>query len=67
MRGIHFVTDAKCKRTAVQINLEQWGAVWEDIYDVLISESRKGEPTVPWSRLKREMGRAARVRKKVPH
>ncbi|HEX7343788.1 MAG TPA: hypothetical protein VF398_05955 [bacterium] len=65
MKGIHFVTDPKGKRTAVQINLEDWGDIWEDIYDVLISESRKGEPRVPWSVLKREMGSETRGRKKV--
>ena len=37
------------------IDLEEWGELWEDFYDVLTSESRKDEPTVPWSDLKEEM------------
>ena len=43
------------KKKAVLIDLEEWGELWEDFYDVLTSESRKDEPTVPWSDLKEEM------------
>jgi len=57
MKGIQFVTDETGKRTAVLISLEEWGEVWEDIYDALVSESRKDEPTVPWEELKAEMER----------
>lgn len=28
------------------ISLEEWGELWEDFYDVLVSEARKGEPVV---------------------
>ncbi len=57
MKGIHFVTDDQGKRTAVQIDLDEWGEIWEDIYDILVSESRKEEPTVAWEDLKSEMDR----------
>ena len=36
------------------LSLEEWGELWEDIYDVLVSESRKDEPTVDWEELKAE-------------
>jgi hypothetical protein len=55
MRGIKFVVDDVGKKKAVLIDLEEWGDLWEDFYDVLTSESRKDEPTVPWSDLKEEM------------
>ena len=55
MKGIQFVVDDTDKRTAVIINLEEWGELWEDIYDILVSESRRGEPTLPWEELKAEM------------
>jgi hypothetical protein len=55
MRGIKFVVDDLGKKKAVLIDLEEWGELWEDFYDVLTSESRKDEPTVPWSDLKEEM------------
>lgn len=37
------------------LSLEQWGELWEDIYDVLVSEARKDEPTVSWEELKAEL------------
>lgn len=55
MKGIQFVTDDTGKRTAVLISLAEWGEIWEDIYDIIVSESRKEEPTVLWEELKAEM------------
>ncbi|MFN3476373.1 MAG: hypothetical protein ACK4Z6_02295 [Candidatus Methylomirabilales bacterium] len=60
MKGIQFVVDDTGKKRAVLIDLSEWGELWEDIYDVLISQSRKDEPTVPWEELKAEMEREER-------
>jgi hypothetical protein len=57
MKGIQFVIDATGKKKAVLIDLSEWGELWEDIYDVLVSQSRKDEPKVDWEELKAEMGR----------
>lgn len=53
-KGIQFLVDESGQRTAVVLSLEEWGELWEDIYDVLVSESRKDEPTVDWEELKAE-------------
>jgi hypothetical protein len=55
MKGIQFVIDDSGKKRAVLIDLAEVGELWEDIYDVLVSQSRREEPTVPWEELKREM------------
>jgi len=60
MKGVEFVVDDSGKKKAVLLDLEQWGELWEDFYDVLVSESRKNEPTIPWGELKAEMKRGAR-------
>ncbi len=39
---------------AVLVDLKQWGEDWEDFYDILVSESRKGESTISWNELKAE-------------
>jgi len=52
MKGIRFVVDDSGKKKAVLIDLEEVGELWEDIYDVLVSQSRRNEPTVPWEELK---------------
>ena len=59
IEGVQFVVDAAGKKTAVIINLEKWGELWEDIYDILVSESRRGESTVPWEALRAEMVKEA--------
>ena len=55
MKGIQFVVDDTGKKKAVLIDLSEWGELWEDIYDVLVSQARKSEPTVDWEDLKAEM------------
>lgn len=42
--GIQFVTDASGKRKAVVLDLERYGELWEDIYDILIAREREDEP-----------------------
>ena len=55
LRGVRYLVDEAGKRTAVVIELEEWGEIWEDLYDVLVSESRKDESTVPWETLKAKL------------
>ena len=46
-KGIHFLVDEHGKAKSVLIDLEEWGELWEDIYDGMIIEARQDEPTVP--------------------
>lgn len=55
LKGVQYLVDSTGKRTAVVISLEEWGELWEDFYDVLVSEARKNEPLVEWESLKAEM------------
>ena len=55
IRGIQFVTDAQGKRVAVQLDLNEWGELWEDIYDNIVADSRKGEPTIPLDKFEAEL------------
>jgi hypothetical protein len=45
--GIHFVVDGKGRKVAVLIDLKKHGAIWEDFWDGLITESRRKEKSVP--------------------
>jgi hypothetical protein len=65
VKAFTWLIDGQGKSKAVLIDLEQWGEAWEDIYDVLVSRSRKDEPTVTWEELKAELpGQKAAVRLK---
>ena len=55
LKGVQYLVDESGQRTAVVLSLEEWGELWEDIHDVLVSESRKNEPTVSWEELKAEL------------
>ena len=62
MTGIQFVTDEKGRKVAVQIDLKKYGAIWEDFWDGLVSESRRSEKGIPYeeyrtNRLKRSRPR----------
>ena len=46
MTGIQFITDDKGHRTAAVIDLKKHIALWEDIQDVLVSQSRQREKSV---------------------
>jgi hypothetical protein len=55
MKGVQFVVDVTGKKKAVLIDLEAWGELWEDIYDMMVSYTRKDEPAIPWDELKAEL------------
>ena len=44
LKGVRFVTDTEGHRVAVVLDLNEWGELWEDIYDNLIADLRAGEP-----------------------
>jgi len=48
MTGIQFVTDQKGRKVAVQIDLKKHGAIWEDFWEGLVSESRRKEKGIPY-------------------
>jgi hypothetical protein len=62
MTGIQFVTNAKGRKVAVQINLKRYGAVLEDFWDGLISESRRNEKGIPLETIKTDLVKRGRLR-----
>jgi hypothetical protein len=62
MTGIQFVTDAKGRKVAVQINLKRYGAMLEDFWDGLISESRRKEKGIPLEKVKADLIKRGRLR-----
>jgi hypothetical protein len=56
MKGVQFVVDDRGRKKAVLIDLKEWGELWEDFYDVMVSKARENEPTVSWEDMKKEIG-----------
>ena len=62
MTGIQFVTDDKGRKVAVQIDLKKYGALLEDFWDGLISQSRRHEKGIPLEKIKADLIRSGRMR-----
>ena len=45
MKGIKFILDKNNEKVAVQIDLKIFGELWEGIYDTVLVELTKNEPT----------------------
>jgi hypothetical protein len=61
MTGIQFVTDEQARKVGVLIDLEKHGAIWEDFWDGLVSESRRKQKGIPY-----EQYRATRLKRVRP-
>jgi hypothetical protein len=62
MTGIQFLTDDKGKRTAAVIDLKKHKELWEDIEDVLVSQSRRHEKRIPFEKVKADLIRSGKLR-----
>lgn len=45
VKGVQFVTDSDGRKVAVLLDLEEWGELWEDIYDGMLAQERADEPS----------------------
>jgi len=55
MKGINFVINEQGEKKAVLIDLDEWGDLWEDFSDILVSRNREDEAEVSWDELKAEL------------
>lgn len=61
MKGIQFVTDEQGQKTAVLIDLKEYGELWEDFYDSLIAAQRASEPRESLAEVKRNLRRQGKL------
>jgi hypothetical protein len=54
-KAIHFVVDESGEKIEVQIDLKEYGNLWEDFYDTLIAASRTDEPRETLKEVKRRL------------
>ena len=55
VKGVQFVTDTDGRKVAVQLDLEEWGELWEDIYDGMLARERADEPSKPLEEFEAEL------------
>jgi hypothetical protein len=61
MSGIQYVTDEKGRKVAVQIDLKVHKDLWEDIEDVLVSQSRRREKRIPLEKVKANLVKSGKL------
>lgn len=50
---------------AVQIDLEKYGELWEDFYDVLVAQARREEESIPLEDVIEELKASGKLDKNV--
>jgi len=64
MRGVSYITDNKSRKKAVVIDLktlERYDEQIEDLFDAIIAESRRDEPTITWDDLKKRLRKKGKL------
>ncbi len=64
MKGVSYLTDKKNRKKAVVIDLktlERFDEQIEDLFDVIISEARRDEPSVPWEKVKAKLKKKGKL------
>jgi hypothetical protein len=64
MKGVSYITDEKSRKKAVVIEmktLEKFDEQIEDLFDAIIAESRRDEPTVSWEALKKRLKKKGKL------
>jgi hypothetical protein len=64
MKGISYITDDKNRKKAVVIEMKtlvQYEEQIEDLFDVIIAESRAEEPTVAWEEVKMQLKKKGKL------
>ncbi len=60
MNEVQFVTDDKGPKVAVQLESKKHRRLWEDIEDVLVSQSRRNEKRIPLEQVKTGLVKAGK-------
>ena len=55
VRGVQFLTDTDGRKVAVLLDLEEWGELWEDIYDNMLADQRADEPSTSLEEFEAEL------------
>ena len=58
MKGISYITDSKNSKKAVVIDfktIEKYDENLEDLFDVILAEARKDEPSSSWDDVKKKL------------
>jgi len=64
MKGVNYITDSKNRKTSVVIDLKIFQKLdeqIEDLFDVIIAESREKEPSSSWEDVKKRLKKRGKL------
>lgn len=64
MKGVSYITNNKNQKTAVVIDLKtlkKYEEQLEDLFDVVIAESRAEEPSISWETVKKNLKKKGKL------
>lgn len=64
MKGVSYITDGKSQKKAVVIDLKtlaRYDEQIEDLFDAIIAESRRDEPSVSWEEVKKRLKKKGKL------
>ncbi len=65
MEGIRYLVNEEQQPVAVQIDLEKYGELWEDFYDVLVAQARRQEESIPLEEVVEELKASGKLSQDV--
>ena len=63
MRGVKFLVDKNGKKTAVVLDLRKNAALWEDVYDSSLAQSRDSEPRESLASVRRRLQKSGKLKR----
>ncbi len=66
MKGIQFIVDDQGEKTAVVIDLKQWGQLWDQFYQMLLTHSPNNEEWLQASSVQEKLDQALEWNAKHP-
>lgn len=61
IKGVRYLVDDHGKPVAVQLDLKQWGELWEDMQDIILARERADEPRESWGDVKKQLRREGKL------
>ena len=55
VKGFRYIYDEDGNSKSVVLGLDEWGEIWEDLYDGMMATVARREPTISCEELKAEM------------
>jgi hypothetical protein len=62
VNGIQFLIDENSGRTEAVIYLKKHKELWEDVKDLLVSQSRRHEKRIPFEEVKADLIKSGKLR-----